>query len=149
MPPSRGNPFWSEQACDELTLRATRPAELPAVPTDDELKEGSGQRAVQQDQSRGREVSRPKRSEVRSLEKEDERIMGERFATPLTAPSSWIKTASDATQQRGTKTEGSFPTSVEVDEGSHAADGLQAELEKLVVEKLKEENLQLREALDA
>ena len=38
---------------------------------------------------------------------------------------------------------------MEVDEGSHAADGLQAELEKLVVEKLKEENLQLREALDA
>ena len=112
MPPSRGNPFWSERACDELTLRATRPAELPAVPTDDELKESSGQRAVQQDQSRGREVSRLERSEVRSLEKEDEGIMGERFATPLVAPSSWIKTDSDGMRQGGTKTEGPLPNYV-------------------------------------
>ena len=42
MPPRRGNPFWSERACDEPTLRATRQSELPAVPTDDELEESSG-----------------------------------------------------------------------------------------------------------
>ena len=52
---------------------------------------------MQQDQSRDREVSRSKRSEVRSLEKEDEPVMGERFATPLREPSSWIKTDSDGT----------------------------------------------------
>jgi len=83
MPPGQGNPFWSERARDELTLRETRPTELPAVPTDDELEDHGGQSgAGRQDQSRGREASRPRRNGVRSTDREPEPVMGERFATP-------------------------------------------------------------------
>jgi len=52
-------------------------------------------------------------------------------------------------QQHGTRTEGPLPASGEVDGAGLVADGLQVEPEKLVVDKLKEENLQLREALEA
>ena len=150
MPPGQGNPFWSQRVRAELTLREARPMELPAVPTDDELEDHGGQaEAGRQDQSRGREVSRPRRNGVRSSDREPEPVMGERFATPLRAPSSWIKSESSGMQQHGTRTEGPLPASGEVDGAEVAADGLQVELEKLVVEKLKEENLQLREALEA
>ena len=151
--PPGGNAFWSEMVQAEWGLRKTRPVDLP-VP-DDEIEDEVGPEVPIQDQSmshggaRGREPSRPKRSEKFSTPESwmERGNLGAGKKSSGLLPEeddesrSWLEVQASGSDR---KTEGPHPESMGT---SRDGGDLQRELEKELVDKLKEENEKLQQEL--
>lgn len=145
------NPFWSSRTQEALRVAASRPMDLPRVPTDDELEEQV--EPIQEGPEVGaarREWSRLRASTVASREGPQ---LAERFATPgtsLQTPSSWSMPEPVGI---GPKTEGPLPASAEPASANEGlGDGqshLERDLGQLMFEQLQEENHLLRLQLEA
>lgn len=145
------NPFWSSKTQEALRVAASRPVDLPRVPTEDELEEqvepiesGMGSGAVK------REWSRPR---VNTTDPGDGPVSEEKFAkagAALQTPSSWSRPDVSGMGQR---TEGPLPASAGgASATERLGDGqsrLEQDLGQLMFEQLQEENHLLRMQLEA
>ena len=137
------NPFWSERIREHVAVQQARPIDLPVPSEAEDLEALAGEQSVPVE---------PHREPMSVTTKETQlgKGRGERFSTPA----SWDEEGSQKVrdQHEGQRSEGLMPSeavesSVQVQSQS-VEDELQRALEREVVEKLHQENLQLKLQLE-
>lgn len=139
------NPFWSRRTQDEVELRRQRPLNLPPVPGDDAEVErelaGEGDRPISGPAGSGEEG----RGRVKSRDRDTGRPRMEKFATPASwaGQSKEASAVSEVYGPLGEKSEGMMPGDDDSEENT-----LERELEKEMVLKLHQENVELKKQLE-